>query len=70
MDVADLRNVEPGDPSPDGTGNLEIKKGIEVGHIFQLGNKYSSPMKASVLNDEGKAMTMVMGCYEWVFQDW
>ena len=63
VDVADLRNVEPGDPSPDGTGNLEIKKGIEVGHIFQLGNKYSSPMKASVLNDEGKAMTMVMGCY-------
>ena len=61
--IADLRNVEPGDPSPDGEGFLEIKKGIEVGHIFQLGNKYSAPMKASVLNEEGKALTMVMGCY-------
>lgn len=62
-DVADLRNIEPGDPSPDGSGHIEIKRGIEVGHIFQLGNKYSAPMKATVLDQEGKALTMMMGCY-------
>ncbi|MGA1107970.1 MAG: proline--tRNA ligase, partial [Pseudomonadales bacterium] len=61
--IADLRNVEPGDPSPDGKGKIEIKRGIEVGHIFQLGNKYSAPMKATVLDQEGKALTMMMGCY-------
>ena len=61
--VADLRNVVEGDVSPDGQGKLTFKRGIEVGHIFQLGKKYSDPMKASVLDDNGKAVTMMMGCY-------
>jgi prolyl-tRNA synthetase len=61
--VVDIRNVVEGDPSPDGQGTLEIKRGIEVGHIFQLGTKYSEAMKASVLNEQGKAQTMIMGCY-------
>ncbi len=61
--VADLRNVEVGDASPDGSGPLEIKRGIEVGHIFQLGTKYSEAMKARVLDDKGSAVTMIMGCY-------
>ena len=61
--IADLRNIESGDPAPTGAGFIEIKRGIEVGHIFQLGNKYSASMKASVLDAEGKALTMVMGCY-------
>ena len=61
--VADLRNVVEGDESPDGQGKLTFKRGIEVGHIFQLGRKYSDPMKATVLDDNGKAITMMMGCY-------
>jgi prolyl-tRNA synthetase len=61
--VADLRNVVEGDASPDGQGTLSIKRGIEVGHIFQLGNKYAEAIKASVLNENGKATTMTMGCY-------
>ena len=61
--VFDLREVATGDLAPDGLGTLDIKKGIEVGHIFQLGTKYSSAMKASVLNENGKAVTMTMGCY-------
>ncbi len=61
--VADLRNVVAGDASPDGTGTLELKRGIEVGHIFQLGTKYSEAMKATVLDEKGTAVTMVMGCY-------
>ncbi|MEN8174600.1 MAG: proline--tRNA ligase [Pseudomonadota bacterium] len=61
--VADLRNVVDGDPSPDGQGTLTISRGIEVGHIFQLGNKYSEAMKASVLDEEGRAATPIMGCY-------
>ena len=59
----DIRNVEEGDPSPDGKGTLSIKRGVEVGHIFQLGKKYSEAMKATVLNEEGKATVMTMGCY-------
>ena len=59
----DLRNVVDGDPSPDGKGTLSIKRGIEVGHIFQLGNKYSDAMKATVLDNNGKAVTVTMGCY-------
>ena len=59
----DLRNVVNGDPSPDGNGTLTIKRGIEVGHIFQLGDKYSDAMKATVLDDKGKAVTVTMGCY-------
>ncbi|MFO7603783.1 MAG: proline--tRNA ligase [Gammaproteobacteria bacterium] len=59
----DIRNVEEGDPSPDGQGTLSIKRGIEVGHIFQLGTKYSEAMKATVLNEAGKATVMTMGCY-------
>ncbi len=59
----DLRNVVDGDPSPDGVGTLSIKRGIEVGHIFQLGDKYSDAMKATVLDDKGKAVTVTMGCY-------
>ncbi|MDP1520546.1 proline--tRNA ligase [Porticoccus litoralis] len=62
-DVADIRNVVPGDPSPDGKGLLEIKRGIEVGHIFQLGTKYSEAMNAKVLNEEGREQVMIMGCY-------
>ncbi len=61
--TVDIRNVVDGDPSPDGKGTLSIKRGIEVGHIFQLGNKYSSAMKATVLDDKGKAVTVTMGCY-------
>ena len=60
---ADIRNVVIGDPSPCGKGTLEIKRGIEVGHIFQLGNKYSAAMNASVLDENGKDQTMLMGCY-------
>ncbi|WP_295577604.1 proline--tRNA ligase [uncultured Lamprocystis sp.] len=62
-EVADLRNVMDGDPSPDGRGTLTIARGIEVGHIFQLGRKYSDAMKATVLGEDGRALTMTMGCY-------
>jgi len=62
-EVVDLRNVVEGDASPDGKGQLVIKRGIEVGHIFKLGNKYSSAMNATVLNQNGKATIMEMGCY-------
>ncbi len=62
-EVADLRNVVEGDPSPDGNGRLTIARGIEVGHIFQLGTKYSEAMNATVLDENGKAATMIMGCY-------
>jgi prolyl-tRNA synthetase len=62
-EVADIRNVVEGDPSPDGKGTLHIKRGIEVGHIFQLGRKYSEAMKAAVLDEGGKAVTLTMGCY-------
>ena len=61
--IADLRNIEAGDPSPDGKGELQIMRGIEVGHIFQLGDKYSQAMQATVLDENGKACTMSMGCY-------
>jgi prolyl-tRNA synthetase len=61
--VVDLRNVQPGDPSPTGRGTLKIARGIEVGHIFQLGQLYSAAMNATVLDEEGKALTMFMGCY-------
>ncbi len=61
--TADLRNVVEGDPSPCGQGQLVIKRGIEVGHIFQLGDKYAAAMKAGVLNEEGKHQIMTMGCY-------
>jgi prolyl-tRNA synthetase len=61
--IADIRNVEAGDPSPDGEGTLLIKRGIEVGHIFQLGTKYSEAMNAKVLNENGKNIPMLMGCY-------
>jgi prolyl-tRNA synthetase len=61
--VADLRNVLPGDPSPDGKGRLEIVRGIEVGHIFQLGTKYSDALKAVYLDEQGAAKPMEMGCY-------
>jgi len=61
--IADIRNVVAGDISPDGKGVLEIKRGIEVGHIFQLGTKYSDAMNATVLNEQGKDQAMTMGCY-------
>jgi prolyl-tRNA synthetase len=61
--AADLRNVVAGDPSPSGKGHLRIARGIEVGHIFQLGDKYSKPMKAAVLDEAGREVTMLMGCY-------
>ncbi|MFJ3484053.1 proline--tRNA ligase [Pseudomonas sp. NPDC090202] len=61
--VADLRNVVEGDPSPDGQGKVIIKRGIEVGHIFQLGTKYSDAMKCQVLGENGKPVTLTMGCY-------
>jgi len=59
----DLRNIEAGDPSPCGQGTIEIVRGIEVGHIFQLGNKYSKALGATVLNENGKEQVMTMGCY-------
>jgi prolyl-tRNA synthetase len=62
-DVSDLRNVVPGDPSPGGGGVLSIARGIEVGHIFQLGDKYSKAMNAVVLDQDGKERTTIMGCY-------
>ncbi|WP_273046788.1 proline--tRNA ligase [Pseudoalteromonas sp.] len=62
-EVADIRNIVEGDMSPCGQGVLQIKRGIEVGHIFQLGTKYSEAMKAGVLNEDGKNQTMTMGCY-------
>ena len=61
--ASDLRIVVSGDPSPDGKGNLEIKRGIEVGHIFQLGTKYSDSMNANVIGEDGRAVNMNMGCY-------
>jgi prolyl-tRNA synthetase len=61
--TADLRNVLAGDPSPDGQGTLEIARGIEVGHIFQLGDNYSKKMNAVVLTESGKSQIMTMGCY-------
>ncbi|KEF32165.1 Prolyl-tRNA synthetase [Marinobacter nitratireducens] len=61
--VEDLRNVVEGDASPDGKGTLEIRRGIEVGHIFKLGNKYSQAMNATVLDENGKNAIMEMGCY-------
>lgn len=60
---ADLRFVQEGDPSPDGEGTIQFAKGIEVGHIFKLGTTYSEPMKATFLNDQGRAMPYIMGCY-------
>ncbi len=62
-EIADLRDVVSGDPSPDGKGKLQIKRGIEVGHIFQLGTKYSEALNATVLNEQGKEQVMIMGCY-------
>lgn len=62
-EIADLRNVVAGDPSPDGQGTLMIKRGIEVGHIFQLGTKYSEALKCQVLGENGKPVTLAMGCY-------
>jgi prolyl-tRNA synthetase len=61
--VADIRNAVAGDASPDGKGRLEICRGIEVGHIFQLGSKYSRAMSATFLDESGKAQVMQMGCY-------
>ena len=61
--VADLRSVVEGDPSPDGRGTLMIARGIEVGHVFQLGQKYSAALKAEVLGEDGQAVTVTMGCY-------
>ena len=61
--VADLRNVVDGDPSPGGSGRLAIARGIEVGHIFQLGQKYSEAMRAAVQDEQGRDVLMYMGCY-------
>lgn len=61
--VQDIRTVVEGDASPDGKGTITIARGIEVGHIFQLGIKYSEAMKAAVINEAGKNQTMIMGCY-------
>jgi len=61
--VADIRNVTAGDPSPDGNGALDICRGIEVGHVFQLGTRYSQAMNATFLDETGKPQPMVMGCY-------
>ncbi|MCX8660394.1 proline--tRNA ligase [Gilliamella sp. B2772] len=61
--IEDIRNVVEGDISPDGKGTLQIKRGIEVGHIFQLGTKYSEAMKATVQGEDGQNHVMIMGCY-------
>ncbi len=63
IDIQDIRNVVAGDPSPCGQGNIEIKRGIEVGHIFQLGRKYAQAMNCGVLDEGGKNQTLTMGCY-------
>lgn len=63
FELADIRNIQEGDPSPDGKGTILIKRGIEVGHIFQLGDKYSRELNASVLDKNGKEIIMTMGCY-------
>ncbi|RKZ96068.1 MAG: proline--tRNA ligase, partial [Gammaproteobacteria bacterium] len=62
-ETADLRNVVAGDPSPDGQGTLDIARGIEVGHIFQLGDNYSKKLNANVLGESGKSQILTMGCY-------
>ena len=59
----DLRNIEEGDPSPSGRGHIQIRRGIEVGHIFKLGTKYSEAMNATVLDENDQPMTLIMGCY-------
>jgi prolyl-tRNA synthetase len=61
--VADIRNVKVGDPSPDGKGVLDIQRGIEVGHVFYLGTKYSQAMKAEFIDADGKSKVIEMGCY-------
>jgi len=61
--IADLRNVVEGDASPDGNGTLHIARGIEVGHVFQLGQKYAEALKATVIDDQGKPQVLTMGCY-------
>ena len=61
--TADIRNVRTGETAPDGSGPLDTARGIEVGHIFQLGEKYSAAMKAACLNEKGQAQTLIMGCY-------
>lgn len=62
-EIADLRNAQAGDPSPDGQGTLQLARGIEVGHVFQLGDKYSAAMNLKVLNEKSEAVTVQMGCY-------
>ncbi|WP_175725923.1 proline--tRNA ligase [Burkholderia ambifaria] len=62
-EVADVRDVKKGDPSPDGKGTIDICRGIEVGHVFQLGTKYSEAMGATFLDESGKPQPMLMGCY-------
>ena len=62
-EVFDLRNVEEGDPSPDGKGTLHLRRGIEVGHVFMLGTKYSEAMHCTITDDQGKDIPMIMGCY-------
>ena len=62
-EFADLRNVEAGDPSPCGSGSLKLARGIEVGHVFQLRQKYAEAMKATFLDQNGKSQIMEMGCY-------
>src|SRR4030095_7868094 len=61
--VADIRNVVKGDPSPDGKGMLDIQRGIEVGHVFALGNVYSAALGATCLDADGQSQVMEMGCY-------
>ncbi len=61
--IEDIRLIMEGDPSPDGKGSITLARGIEVGHIFQLGTKYSEAMKATVINEGGKSQTLIMGCY-------
>lgn len=62
-ETADLRNITAGEPAPDGSGAIEIRRGIEVGHVFQLGEKYSRALKATVLDETGRECTLTMGCY-------
>ena len=62
-EVFELRNVEEGDPSPDGKGTLHLRRGIEVGHVFMLGTKYSEAMGCTVADENGENIPMIMGCY-------
>ncbi|MBF0830116.1 proline--tRNA ligase, partial [Staphylococcus aureus] len=62
-EYVDIREVKEGEPSPDGKGSLQFARGIEIGHIFKLGTRYSDSMNATILDENGRAVPIIMGCY-------